>query len=87
MNTWTALRFSKNIPDKEFFYRSLKGGTTGDNDEKLNGHISDKKYLTCIKTWNKFNKKNMGDFHFHDHYLKWDVFLFADVFEKFIDAC
>ena len=36
-------RFSEeNIPNKEYFYRSLKDGTTVDNDEKLNGHISDK---------------------------------------------
>ena len=27
----------------------------------------------------------MGDYH--DHYLKKDVLLLADVFEKFIDAC
>ena len=29
--------------------------------------------------------KNMGDCH--DHYLKKDVLLFADVFEEFIDTC
>ena len=29
--------------------------------------------------------KNMGDYH--DHYLKKDVFLLADVFEKIIDTC
>ena len=27
----------------------------------------------------------MGDYH--DHYLKKDVLLLADVFEKFIDKC
>ena len=29
--------------------------------------------------------KNMGDYH--DHYLRKDVLLLADIFEKFIDAC
>ena len=29
--------------------------------------------------------KNMGDYH--DHYLKKDVLLLADVLEKFFDAC
>ena len=29
--------------------------------------------------------KNMGDYH--NHYLKKDVLLFADVFEKLIDTC
>ena len=47
--------------------------------------MSDKDYLTCIKNWNEFNMKNMGDYH--DHYLKKDVLLLADVFENFTNAC
>ena len=35
----------------------------------------------CEKIWNKFEMKNMDDYH--DHYLKKDVLL-LDVFEKFI---
>ena len=44
-----------------------------------------KVYLTCEKTWDKFEMKNRGDYH--DHYLKRDVSLFVDVFTKFIDTC
>ena len=70
--------------DKECFYSSVKDGRTGENGKKLDGRISDKDYLTCIKIWNEFNLKNMGDYH--NHYLKKDVLLLVDVFEKFIDT-
>ena len=57
-------RFSeKKLPGKKCFYKSLNNGTTGDNGEKLNGRMSDKGYLTCIKIWNEFNMKNMNDYH------------------------
>ena len=59
----------------------MKDRTTGDNGEKLNGHMSDEEYLICIEIWNEFNMKNMGDYY--DHYFKKDVLLLA-VFEKFI---
>ena len=49
------------------------------------GHIDVNDYLTCKKTWDTFEMKNMGDYH--DHYLKKDVLLLADVYEKFIDTC
>ena len=39
----------------------------------------------CEKIWDKFEMKNMGSYH--NQYLKKDVFLLADVFEKFISAC
>ena len=73
------------MPDKECFYRSVKDGKTGENGEKLDSHISDEEYLTCNKIWDVFKMKNMGDYH--HHYLKKDVLLLADVFEKFIDTC
>ena len=40
--------------------------------------------MTCHKIWNEFNMKNMDDYH--DHYLKKDVLLLADVFEGFIET-
>ena len=73
------------LPDKKCFYSSVKNETTGDNGEKLDGHINDEDYLTCKKIRNEFNMKNMGDYHYH--YLEKDVLLLADVFEKFIDTC
>ena len=39
----------KKLPNKECFYSSVKDGATGDNGKKLDGHISDKDYLTCKK--------------------------------------
>ena len=72
------------LADKECFYSSVKYGTTGDDGEKLDGHISDEDYLKCKKNWNEFNVKNMGDYR--DHYLKKDVLLLADIFKKIIDT-
>ena len=72
----------KKLPDKRYFYWSLKDGTTDDKAEKLDALITDEEYLTCIKIWNRFDMKNMVDYH--DHYLKKDVLLLGDVFEKFI---
>ena len=58
MNSFSKKRFSKKkLPIKKYFYRSFKDGTTDDNGKKLNGHVSDEKYLTCIKIWKEFNIK------------------------------
>ena len=84
MNSFKRFNEEK-LPARKYFFSSTKKGKI-DNDGKIsNGHISIKDYLTCKKIWNKFDMKNMGDYH--DHYLKKDVSLLADVFEKFIDTC
>ena len=78
-------RFSdEKLPDEKCLYGSLKDETTGGNGKKLKPHVSGGEHLICIKTWHKFNMKNMGNYH--DHYLKKDVLL-ADIFEKFADTC
>ena len=47
-------RFSEEkLPGEKCLYGTLKDETTGDNGEKLNGHVRDE-YLTRIKVWNKF---------------------------------
>ena len=47
--------------------------------------ISEKDYLKANKVWNLFKMNTMGDYH--DLYLKTDILLLADVFEKFINTC
>ena len=50
--------------------------------EKLTGKkISEEEYERVLNVWNKSEMKTMKDYH--DLYLKWDVLLLADVFEKF----
>ena len=52
----------------------------------LNGCcISDEQYSRATDIWKVFNVKNLGEYH--DLYLKTDVLLLCDVFEKFIDVC
>ena len=65
--------------------KRLKDGKIDEDGKISDGHISTEDYLTCEKIWDTFKMKNMGDYN--DHYLKKDVLLLADVFEKFIKTC
>ena len=68
-------KFSENkLPDRCKFFSSLKYIC-----------ISEKDYLKANNMWNVFKMNTMGDYH--DLYLKTDVLLLADVFEKFINMC
>ena len=63
-------KFKEQLPSKENFYSLLTGK-----------EISDKEYEHVLKVWNKFEMKTTKDYH--DLYLKCDVLVLADVFEKF----
>ena len=47
--------------------------------------ISEKEYERAVNFWRVFSFKNLGEYH--DLYLKTDVLLLCDVFEKFISVC
>ena len=47
--------------------------------EKSNGHISNEQYQHLQNVWDTFNFNPFEDFH--NHYLKKDMLLLADVFE------
>ena len=68
-------RFSENkLPDRPKSFSSLKGEC-----------ISEKDCKGAINVWNVFKMNAMGDYH--DVYLKTDVLLLADVFDKFRNRC
>ena len=68
-------KFSEDkLPDRSKFFSSLKDVC-----------ISEKDYLKANNIWNEFKMNTMGDYN--DLYLKTDVLLLANVFEKFISTC
>ena len=58
------------LPPKDSFYSSLS-----------KTHITDADYEHALKVWDATDCKTLGDYH--DIYLKADVCLLADVFEKY----
>ena len=68
------------LPPKKCFYSSIDDGKAG----KGNGNISDEQYSHSKDVWNEFNFNAFR--YYHNHYLKKDVLLLADVFEKFIST-
>ena len=65
-------KFKEELQGKEKFYSSL-------TSEKING----KEYEHWV--WDKFETKSMKNYH--DLYLKCDILLLADVFEKVRTSC
>ena len=87
MSIWTVLKdlMKKKMPARKYFFSSAEKEKIFEDDKISDGDISVKDYFICEKNWDKFEMKSMGDYH--DHYLKKDVLLSADVFEKFIATC
>ena len=68
-------KFSQDkLPDRSKFFSSLKDVFVSEGD-----------YLKAVDIWNVFKMKTMNDYR--DFYLKTDVLLLADFFEKFIKTC
>ena len=68
-------RFNEDeLPDKSKFFSSLK-----------DSEINEKEYERAVNGWKLFKIKSLDQYH--DLYLKTDVSLLADVFEKFIKTC
>ena len=66
----------KQLPPKECFYSSL--------GDEIDGHVSDEQYLHLKNICKIFNLNTFEDFH--NHYLKKDILLLAESFEKFIST-
>ena len=73
MDGWKIFEETSLLPKDAFYSRcNMKG-------------IIDQGYEHAQQVWNTMEKKTLGCYH--DTYLKTDVLLLADVFEKFRDTC
>ena len=73
MDSWDKFEETK-LPDIDKFYSKLN----------MSG-IDEVEYSHAKKVWDKFNIKNIGEYH--DLYLKTDVVLLTNVFESFRSVC
>ena len=73
MDGWEKFE-ETDLPPKEAFYSKLN----------MQG-ISDADYELAIEVWKTMTEKTVGKYH--DTYLKKEVLLLSDVFEKFRKTC
>ena len=59
MNSFKRFNEEK-LPASKCFYSSIKDGKTGDDGKISDSHIDINDYLTCKKTWDKFEMKKYG---------------------------
>ena len=81
MNSFERFNEEK-LPARKYLYCSTKDGKISDDSKISDSHISVKDYLTCKQIWDKFGMKNMSDYH--DHHLKKDVLLSANVLKSLL---
>ena len=77
MSTWTVLKdlLKRKLPARKYFFSSTKKRKIGDDGKISDGRLRFKDYLTCEKIWDKFEIKNMGDYH--NHYLEKRCIVFS----------
>ena len=68
-------------PPRSAYYSRLHSNTRKEDDKET----VDEKYNHSKNVWQTFNFKTVRDLH--DHYLRKDVLLLADIFQKFINTC
>ena len=73
MDDWDKFKENK-LPSRKAFYSKLNMSDVKEED-----------YKHAIRVWKEFGIKNVGEYH--DLYLKTDVILLANVFEKFRKVC
>ena len=67
---------------RKYFYSSTKDKKISEDGKISDGHVNVEDFMVCERIWDKFNMKNMGDYH--DHYLKKDVLLLADILKSLL---
>ena len=75
MNIWIVEKFSDtHLHKSEDLYSKVSGRNISEKECKYAQHI-----------WTRFNIKTIGEYH--DLYLELDVWLLADVMNKFRQTC
>ena len=73
MDNWKKFKEESLPPIKKFYSKLNMSG------------ISDEDYSHAERVWKEFGLRSLGEYH--DLYLKTDVILLSNVFEKFRDVC
>ena len=80
IDDYKKIRYPRH-PPRSAYYSRLHSNTRKEDDKET----TDEKYNHLKNVWQTFNFKSVRDLH--DHYLRKDVLLLADIFERFISTC